>query len=46
MATANHFMLDVVAGIFVATISLAIVWLWPKLVRRSPAEGGPIADLL
>jgi hypothetical protein len=46
MATANHFMLDVVAGIFVATISLAVVWLGPKLFRRSPAEGAPIADLL
>jgi membrane-associated phospholipid phosphatase len=46
MATANHFMLDVVAGIVVAAISLAVVWLGPKLFRRSPAEGEPIADLL
>jgi hypothetical protein len=46
MATANHFMLDVVAGIFVATVSLAVVWLGPRLFRRPAPEIEPIADLL
>ena len=46
MATANHFLLDVVAGILVAAMSLAVVWLGPKLVRRGAAEDEPIADLL
>jgi membrane-associated phospholipid phosphatase len=46
MATANHFMLDVVAGIFVAAVSLAVVWLAPKPFRRQSPEGEPIADLL
>jgi hypothetical protein len=46
MATANHFLLDVVAGIFVATVSLAVVWLGPRLFRSRAPEGEPIADLL
>ncbi len=39
MATANHFLLDVIAGIGVALVSLAVVACTPRLVR-------PIADLL
>ena len=45
LATANHFWLDVVAGIVVALLSLAIVSTVSK--RRSrPAEAAPIANLL
>jgi membrane-associated phospholipid phosphatase len=42
MATANHFLLDVVAGIGVALLAMAIVSLAPKLYRRR----APIANLL
>jgi hypothetical protein len=42
MATANHFLLDVVAGIGVALLSMAIVAVAPKLYRRR----APIANLL
>lgn len=47
IATANHFWLDVVAGIGVAVVSLVIVSKVPLLAgrRRSPAET-PIANLL
>ncbi|HEY8703741.1 MAG TPA: phosphatase PAP2 family protein [Gaiellaceae bacterium] len=47
MATANHFWLDVAAGIGVAAISLVIVSKVPLLAgrRRPPAET-PIANLL
>jgi steroid 5-alpha reductase family enzyme len=34
MATANHFLVDVVAGIGVALLALAIVSVAPKLYRR------------
>ncbi len=43
IATANHFLLDVVAGIAVALISLFVVSWLPRLVRRDRA---PIANLL
>ena len=45
LATANHFWLDVVAGIVVALISLGIV---SRVARRreQPAEAAPIANLL
>jgi membrane-associated phospholipid phosphatase len=39
LATGNHFVLDVAAGIGVALVSLAVVAWAPRLVR-------PIADLL
>jgi membrane-associated phospholipid phosphatase len=47
IATANHFWLDVVAGIAVAAVSLVIVSKVPFLSgrRRQPA-GAPIANLL
>jgi hypothetical protein len=44
MATANHFWLDIVAGVFVALVSLAIVSRYAPR-ERSP-EGAPIANLL
>ncbi|MHB8469558.1 MAG: phosphatase PAP2 family protein [Gaiellaceae bacterium] len=43
MATANHFWLDVLAGIGVGIVSLAVVARLPKLRRGRPA---PIANLL
>jgi PAP2 superfamily len=43
MATANHFLVDVLAGIGVALVSMAIISLAPKVVRRS---GAVIANLL
>jgi membrane-associated phospholipid phosphatase len=43
VATANHFLLDVVAGIAVALLSLFLVAWLPRLVRR---ERAPIANLL
>jgi hypothetical protein len=46
MATANHFLLDVVAGIFVALVSLAIVSAAPRLLHRDAPADEPIADLL
>ena len=47
MATANHFWLDVLAGIVVAVISLVIVSRTPRLSgRRSAPVEQPIANLL
>jgi len=43
IATANHYLVDVVAGIAVALLSLFLVGWLPRLVRRRPA---PIANLL
>ncbi|MEN3341443.1 MAG: hypothetical protein V7644_847 [Actinomycetota bacterium] len=43
IATANHFLLDVVAGIAVALLSLFLVSWLPRVVRRNAA---PIANLL
>jgi hypothetical protein len=45
LATANHFWLDVAAGIVVALISLGIVS-WVAKRRAQPAEAVPIANLL
>jgi membrane-associated phospholipid phosphatase len=48
MATANHFLLDVLAGILVALLALAAVAWTPRLLRRlqrSP-DSQPIANLL
>jgi hypothetical protein len=42
MATANHFLLDVIAGIGVALVSMTVVSLAPKVFRRR----APIANLL
>lgn len=44
MATANHFLLDVLAGIAVALISLALVAWTPRLARRAGVSA--IANLL
>ena len=48
LATANHFLLDVLAGIAVALLSLGIVAWTPRLLRRRRERGGvaPIANLL
>ena len=47
LATANHFWLDVAAGIGVAAVSLVIVSKVPLLAgRRRPAAETPIANLL
>jgi len=47
IATANHFWLDVVAGIAVAAVSLVIVSKVPFLSGRRPQPAGPpIANLL
>jgi hypothetical protein len=47
IATANHFWLDVAAGIGVAAVSLVIVSKVPLLAgRRRPAAETPIANLL
>ena len=47
LATANHFWLDVAAGIFVAVISLVIVSKVPLLAgRERPQAETPIANLL
>jgi membrane-associated phospholipid phosphatase len=47
MATANHYLLDVLAGIAVALISLAVVAWTPRLLRRdAPDDTGVIANLL
>jgi membrane-associated phospholipid phosphatase len=45
MATANHFLLDVVAGIGVALLSLLLVSWAPRFVRRV-RERRPIANVL
>jgi len=46
LATANHYLLDVVAGIGVALLSLGIVALAPRLSLSRRDEGQPIANLL
>jgi hypothetical protein len=46
MATANHFLVDVVAGIGVALVSLALVSWTPRLLARLRAGVAPIADML
>ncbi|HKI91596.1 MAG TPA: phosphatase PAP2 family protein [Gaiellaceae bacterium] len=46
MATANHFLLDVLAGIGVALVSLAVVALVPRLRRHRAPETDPIAKTL
>ena len=52
MATANHFLLDVLAGIVVALLSLALVTWAPRFARRitgrdsDPHAEQPIANLL
>jgi membrane-associated phospholipid phosphatase len=46
MATANHFLVDVIAGIGVALLSLALVSWAPRLLGRSRDEVEPIADML
>lgn len=46
LATANHYLLDVLAGIAVALFSLAAVAWMPRLVGRLRHEARPIADLL
>ncbi len=46
MATANHFLLDVLAGIGVAVFSLAVVAWAPRLVPRRRPKRAPIANLL
>jgi membrane-associated phospholipid phosphatase len=47
LATANHFWLDVVAGIGVGVLSLVIVSKVPLLAgRERPTAGEPIANLL
>ena len=45
LATANHFWLDVLAGIVVAIVSVTIVSAVGRR-REQPAEGAPIANLL
>jgi hypothetical protein len=45
LATANHFWLDVAAGIVVALVSFGIVS-WVTKRREQPAEAAPIANLL
>jgi membrane-associated phospholipid phosphatase len=44
IATANHYVLDVLAGIAVAVLSLLVTAGVPKLVRRT--HGPSIANLL
>jgi membrane-associated phospholipid phosphatase len=47
LATANHFWLDVLAGIIVGALSLVVVAKVPLLAgRRRPEAGEPIANLL
>jgi PAP2 superfamily len=46
MATANHFLVDVVAGIGVALLSLALVSWTPGLLARLRARVAPIANML
>jgi membrane-associated phospholipid phosphatase len=47
LATANHFWLDVLAGIIVGALSLVVVAKVPLLAgRRRPEAGPPIANLL
>jgi hypothetical protein len=44
MATANHYMLDVVAGAAAAAIAAAPMLLAVRRARRSPQSDGPLAD--
>jgi membrane-associated phospholipid phosphatase len=46
LATANHFWLDVLAGIVVALVSLLVVSRVPRLRARQHEEAAPIANLL
>jgi membrane-associated phospholipid phosphatase len=47
LATANHFWLDVLAGIVVGALSLVVVAKVPLLAgRKRPEAGAPIANLL
>jgi PAP2 superfamily len=46
IATANHYVLDVVAGIAVAVVSLLATASFPRLFRRLQASGPTIANLL
>jgi membrane-associated phospholipid phosphatase len=46
IATANHYLLDVLAGIVVAVVSLLATAWFPKLFRRLRASGPTIANLL
>ena len=46
VATANHYLLDVLAGIGVAVASLLATALAPKLFARLRAAGPAIANLL
>jgi membrane-associated phospholipid phosphatase len=46
LATANHYLLDVVAGIGVALLSLALVAWAPRVVPSRRDESAPIANLL
>jgi len=46
VATANHYLLDVLAGIGVAVISLLATGLGPRLVGRLRSAGPAIANLL
>ena len=45
LATANHFWLDVLAGIVVALVSLGVVTQVTKR-REQPVKAAPIANLL
>ena len=42
MATGNHFWLDVLAGVFVALVALAVVY-YRELARRLRARAAPAA---
>jgi hypothetical protein len=47
MATANHFWLDVLAGIAVALVAMAVVSKVTRMRAPEPASGSPpIANLL
>jgi hypothetical protein len=46
IATANHYVLDVLAGIFVAAVALAATAWGPRLFSRVRAAGPAIANLL
>jgi hypothetical protein len=46
IATANHYVLDVLAGIFVAGVALAATTWGPRLFSRLRAAGPAIANLL
>jgi hypothetical protein len=46
IATANHYVLDVLAGIAVAVVSLLAVAWGPRVYGRLSAAGPAIANLL